>query len=244
MSNDYVLNSVSGVAADWEIKILAEKHGMIGGFEEFSPKGTVSYGLTSYGYDYRLGDHIKLILPGKTIDPKNPQTSADALSLEHRPVAGSNAIILPAHSTCLSYSVESFKMPVNCIGISIGKSTYARCGVLVNVTPAEPEWEGHLTLEISNISDSDVYLYAGEGIAQMIFLFGKSNPLVTYKTKKGKYQGQDKKIVVATTNEHHEEVRNSSNDPIAPVAGQDDDKGLQEVHAGVGENIGTDTACV
>jgi deoxycytidine triphosphate deaminase len=90
------------------------------------------------------------------------------------------------------------------------------------VTAAEPEWEGHLTLEISNISDSDVYLYAGEGIAQMIFFFGKSNPLVTYRTKKGKYQGQDKKIVVATTREHHEEVGNSSDDKLAPVAGQDD----------------------
>lgn len=237
MASDFVLNSVSGVAADWEIKSLAENHKMIGGFEEFCPKGVISYGLTSYGYDYRLGDHIKLILPGKTIDPKNPQTSADALSLEHRPVTGSNAILLPAHSTCLSYSVESFKLPVNCIGLSIGKSTYARCGVLVNVTPAEPEWEGHLTLEISNISDSDVYLYAGEGIAQMIFFFGKSNPLVTYKTKKGKYQGQTDKIVVATANKHHEEVGNSSHNQLAPPAEQVNDEGLQEVHAGVGEDI-------
>jgi len=150
-------------------------------------KGVVSYGLSSYGYDIRIADEFKVFTNVNTtiVDPKN----FDQRSLID--VKGKFCLI-PPNSFVLARTVEYFKIPRNILTICLGKSTYARCGIIVNVTPFEPEWEGYATLEISNTTPLPAKIYANEGIAQIIFLEADEICEVSYKDKKGKYQAQKK----------------------------------------------------
>ena len=150
-------------------------------------KGIISYGLSSYGYDIRVADEFKVFTNVNTtiVDPKN----FDQRSLVD--VKGKFCLI-PPNSFVLARTVEYFKIPRNILTICLGKSTYARCGIIVNVTPFEPEWEGYATLEISNTTPLPAKIYANEGIAQIIFLEADEICEVSYKDKKGKYQAQKK----------------------------------------------------
>ncbi len=149
-------------------------------------KGVLSFGVSSYGYDMRLGHHFRVlrinhqsVMDPKNIDPDLFETfDAD------------DYLILPPHGLALGQTIEYFKIPRDILTICIGKSTYARCGVFVNVTPFEPEWEGFATIAISNLGPTPVRLYAGEGIAQLIFLQADEVCAVSYQDKKGKYQTQ------------------------------------------------------
>lgn len=145
----------------------------------------ISYGTSSYGYDVRCADEFKVFtnINSATVDPKNfdPACLVD--------VKGDKCII-PPNSFALARTVEWFKIPRNVLTICLGKSTYARCGIIVNVTPLEPEWEGHVTLEFSNTTNLPAIIYANEGVAQMLFLEGDEEPIVSYKDRGGKYQGQ------------------------------------------------------
>lgn len=148
-------------------------------------EGVVSFGISSYGYDMRISDEFKIFTNINTtvIDPKSfdPETFIDYKGAE---------CIIPPNSFVLCRSVEYFRIPRDVLVICLGKSTYARCGIVVNVTPLEPEWEGHVTIEISNTTPLPAKIYANEGIAQLIFL-GAAEPCeISYKDKTGKYQAQ------------------------------------------------------
>ncbi|HEC96891.1 MAG TPA: dCTP deaminase [Nitrospirae bacterium] len=148
-------------------------------------EGVVSFGISSYGYDMRISDEFKIFTNINTtvIDPKSfdPETFIDYTGAE---------CIIPPNSFVLCRSVEYFRIPRDVLVICLGKSTYARCGIVVNVTPLEPEWEGHVTIEISNTTPLPAKIYANEGIAQLIFL-GAAEPCeISYKDKTGKYQAQ------------------------------------------------------
>lgn len=145
----------------------------------------ISYGLSSYGYDLRVADEFKVFtnVYNTIVDPK----SFDARSFVD--VRG-EACIVPPNSFVLSRSVEYFRIPRDVLTICLGKSTYARCGIIVNVTPLEPEWEGHVTLEISNTTPLPAKIYANEGLAQVIFLRTEEPCEVSYADRKGKYQAQ------------------------------------------------------
>ena len=158
----------------------------------------ISFGLSSFGYDITLSDREFRIfrrIPGDVVDPKAFTIDHLEWSTLHKDDQGSY-FILPAHSYALAVSVERFMMPADVIAICLGKSTYARIGVICNVTPLEPGWQGHLTIEISNSSDSDVRVYANEGIAQLIFHRGDP-PSTTYADRSGKYQHQAHQITLA-----------------------------------------------
>lgn len=156
----------------------------------------ISYGASSFGYDIRPDPEQGLFLAGlltpglDVVDPKafNPTTTA-RLSLHTGPEG--QWWELPGHSYALCSSVEYFRMPPYILGTCVGKSTYARCCVVVNITPLEPGWEGHLTIELANAGDSPVRIYANEGIAQVVFFEGDDYPNVTYDARNGKYQGQE-----------------------------------------------------
>jgi dCTP deaminase len=176
------------IKSDKWIRRMAKKHQMIVPFSERQmKKGIVSYGLSSYGYDIRVADEFKVFTNVNTtiVDPKN----FDQKSLID--VKGKFCLI-PPNSFVLARTVEYFKIPRNILTICLGKSTYARCGIIVNVTPFEPEWEGYATLEISNTTPLPAKIYANEGIAQIIFLEADEICEVSYKDKKGKYQAQKK----------------------------------------------------
>jgi dCTP deaminase len=173
------------------IRQMAVK-GMIEPFHDRQArKGVVSYGVSSYGYDMRVNDEFKVFtnVRGTVVDPKKigEQSFVDVKE---------KVCIIPAHSFILARSFEYFRIPRNILVICFGKSTYARCGVVVNVTPLEPEWEGYVTIEISNTSPLPVRIYAFEGIAQLIFLEGSELCERSYADKAGKYQAQ-KKITLA-----------------------------------------------
>lgn len=160
--------------------------GMISPFSEKQVgKGLVSYGVSSYGYDIRVGDDFKIFtnINATLIDPKkfDDKNVVDFKGKE---------CIIPPNSFALASTVEYFKIPKNVLAICLGKSTYARCGIIVNVTPFEPEFEGHITIEISNTTPLPAKIYANEGIAQVLFFEGDKQCETTYKDKKGKYQGQ------------------------------------------------------
>jgi dCTP deaminase len=176
------------------IREMAIKYKMIEPFvEEQISKGVISYGLSSYGYDIRVADEFKifssvntkLIAEGKPIivDPKDFDEGS---FVDHK----GEFCIIPPNSFALGRSVEYFRIPRNILAICLGKSTYARCGIIVNITPAEPEWQGQLVIEISNTSPLPAKIYANEGIAQMIFLEASEVCEVSYADKKGKYQDQ------------------------------------------------------
>ncbi len=174
------------VKSDKWIKEMALKSKMIEPFEEkLVTGGIISYGLSSYGYDIRLADEFRVFTDVfmTVVDPKNfdPRSFVEIKGPE---------CIIPPNSFCLARSLEYFRIPRNVIGICLGKSTYARCGIVVNITPLEPEWEGHLTIEISNTTPLPAKIYAHEGIAQLIFIESDELCTVSYKDRKGKYQAQ------------------------------------------------------
>jgi dCTP deaminase len=174
------------IKSDRWIRRMAVEKGMIKPFEDRQVrKGGISYGLSSYGYDIRIADEFKIFTNINTtiVDPKSfdPRSFVD--------VQGEVAVI-PPNSFALGRSVEYFKIPRNVLTICVGKSTYARCGVITNVTPFEPEWEGYLTLEISNTTPLPAKIYANEGIAQVLFFESDEICETSYADRQGKYQGQ------------------------------------------------------
>jgi dCTP deaminase len=176
------------IKSDKWIRQMALKKEMIKPFSAGRIKrGKISYGLSSYGYDIRVADEFKVFTNVNTtiVDPKNfdPRSLVD--------IKG-NFCIIPPNSFVLARTVEYFKIPRNILTICLGKSTYVRCGIIVNVTPFEPEWEGYATLEISNTTPLPAKIYANEGIAQIIFLEADEECETSYKDKKGKYQAQKK----------------------------------------------------
>jgi dCTP deaminase len=161
-------------------------HKMIDPFvEKQSGSGVISYGLSSYGYDARLAPEFKVFtnVHSATVDPK--QFSPNSFVDLHTDVC-----VIPPNSFALARTVEYFKIPRDMLVICLGKSTYARCGLIVNVTPLEPEWEGHVTLEISNTTPLPAKVYANEGICQFLFLQGKDICETSYADRAGKYMGQ------------------------------------------------------
>jgi len=193
----------NSILSDMDIEKLARGSGMItpfAGTSESKP-GTLSYGLTSYGYDVRLGNKFKVSRSNRYpfIDPKRlPKDLFDDFSVRTFPPWEERTehdfedepVYIPPHSYILGVSYEKFKMPFNVCGICVGKSTYARCGLLVNVTPLEPGWEGHITIEIANSESVPVRIYPLEGIMQVQFFMTERPPMHNYKSRKGKYQNQ------------------------------------------------------
>lgn len=175
-----------GVKPDWWIRKMALEQKMIEPFEDrLVRKDVISYGLSSYGYDIRVSREFMIFEnKGTTLmDPKAVDMQA-LVSFE------GDAAIIPPNSFALARTVEYFRIPRDVLTICVGKSTYARCGIIINVTPFEPEWEGTATLEISNTSPVPAKIYAEEGIAQVIFLSADGVCEVSYGDRKGKYQGQ------------------------------------------------------
>ena len=174
------------IKSDRWIRRMALEHDMISPFNEKQVRdGVISYGLSSYGYDLRVADEFKIFtnVNSTTVDPKHFDERS-FVSLQ------SECCIVPPNSFALARSVEYFKIPRDVLTICVGKSTYARCGIIVNVTPFEPEWEGFVTLEISNSTPLPAKIYANEGLCQILF-FQSDEPCETsYADKKGKYQGQ------------------------------------------------------
>ena len=187
---------------DLQIKLFSQK-GMIAPFESNLVRqlsdGTpvMSFGPSSYGYDLRLSAREFLIfrhIPGTVVDPKafNPK------NLETTPLQEDETgsyFILPARSYGLGVAVEELHLPANVTAICVGKSTYARCGIIANVTPAEAGWKGHLTLEFSNSSAADCRIYANEGVVQMLFFQGEACE-TSYRTRRGKYQNQRQRVTL------------------------------------------------
>lgn len=169
----------------WIRKQALEKQ-MISPFEEKQKRdGVISYGLSSYGYDARVADEFKIFtdVNNAIVDPKD--FSENSFVSRQTDVC-----VVPPHSFALARTVEYFKIPRDVLVICLGKSTYARCGLIVNVTPLEPEWEGHVTLEISNTTPLPARVYANEGLCQFLFIKGDSDCEVSYADKGGKYMGQ------------------------------------------------------
>ncbi len=175
------------IKSDGWIKRMVEKHQMIEPFEAGQVRdGCISYGLSSYGYDIRVAPEFKVFtnVHNIVVDPK---------AFDDRSFVDVNAAecIIPPNSFALARTVEYFKIPRDTLVVCVGKSTYARCGIIVNVTPLEPTWEGHLTLEISNTTPLPAKIYGSEGIAQLLFFQGDELPEITYADRKGKYMGQE-----------------------------------------------------
>jgi dCTP deaminase len=174
------------IKSDRWIRQQAVEKGMIKPFEERQVRsGAISYGLSSYGYDLRIADEFKIFtnINNTLVDPKSfdPRSFVDYQG----PVC-----IVPPNSFALGRSVEYFRIPRNVLTICVGKSTYARCGIITNVTPFEPEWEGFVTLEISNTTPLPAKIYANEGIAQVLFFESDEACQTSYADRQGKYQGQ------------------------------------------------------
>ena len=174
------------VLSDKWIKKMAKNHNMISPFEDKQVRGSkISYGLSSFGYDARVSNEFKIFtnVNSEIIDPKNFKQS-NFIS------KNGDECIIPPNSFVLASTVEYFKIPNDILVICLGKSTYARCGIIVNVTPLEPSWEGYLTLEFSNTTPLPAKIYANEGAAQLIFLKGNEKPDITYADRNGKYMKQ------------------------------------------------------
>ena len=180
------------IKSDSWIKEMSQKKGMITPFESNQikeKKGSdhklISYGLSSYGYDVRCADEFKVFtnIHSATVDPKFFDNSS-FIDIKK------DECIIPPNSFALARTIEYFKIPRDVLTICLGKSTYARCGIIVNVTPLEPEWEGHVTLEFSNTTNLPAKIYAGEGVAQMLFFESDEVCETSYKDRDGKYQGQ------------------------------------------------------
>jgi len=174
------------IKSDRWIRKMANDRGMISPFEEKQIRqGVISFGVSSYGYDIRIADEFKIFTNINTtiVDPKN-------FDLKSFVDFKGPICIIPPNSFALGMSVEYFKIPRNVMTICVGKSTYARCGIITNVTPFEPEWEGFVTLEISNTTPLPAKIYANEGIAQVVFFESDEVCETSYADKKGKYQAQ------------------------------------------------------
>ncbi len=174
------------IMPDHWIRRMAADRGMIEPFVESQRReGVISYGLSSYGYDARVADEFKIFtnVDNALVDPKS--FSETSFVTRQGPVC-----IIPPNSFVLAHTVEYFRVPRDILVICLGKSTYARCGLIVNVTPLEPEWEGQVTIEISNTTPLPAKVYANEGICQFLFLQGESAPEVSYADRAGKYMGQ------------------------------------------------------
>ena len=174
------------IKADRWIKKMSLENEMISPFEDKQiAKTTISYGLSSYGYDIRVSDEYKIFtnVNNSLVDPKNFDENS---FVDFK----GDVCIVPPNSFALARSVEYFKIPRNVLTICLGKSTYARCGIIVNVTPFEPEWEGYVTLEISNTTPLPAKIYSKEGLCQVLFFESDENCEMSYKDKKGKYQSQ------------------------------------------------------
>lgn len=175
-----------GIMPDSWIREQALNHKMIVPFEErLKREGVISYGLSSYGYDCRLSDEFMIFtnVDNAIVDPKqfNPSSFVTRKT---------DVCVIPPNSFVLCRTVETFKVPRDVLVVCLGKSTYARCGLIVNVTPLEPEWEGQVTLEISNTTPLPAKVYANEGIAQFLFFKGTTECEVSYADRGGKYMGQ------------------------------------------------------
>ncbi|QMW23454.1 dCTP deaminase [Sandaracinobacteroides saxicola] len=175
-----------GVLADHQIRDRALNEGMIDPFVDGQRRqGIISYGLSSYGYDARVSDEFKIFtnVDNAIVDPKNfsPTSFVDRQQ---------DVCVIPPNSFVLARSVEYFRVPRDILVICLGKSTYARCGIIVNVTPLEPGWEGHVTLEFSNTTPLPAKIYANEGACQFLFLTGEAICETSYADRAGKYQGQ------------------------------------------------------
>ena len=174
------------IKSDNWIKRLALEQQMIEPFvDEQMRLGVISYGLSSYGYDVRVGDEFKVFTNvfNTVVDPKNfdPKSFVDIKA---------DVCVIPPNSFALASTIEYFRIPRDVLTICLGKSTYARCGIIVNVTPLEPEWEGHVTLEFSNTTPLPAKIYANEGCAQVIFIESDEECEISYRDRGGKYQGQ------------------------------------------------------
>ena len=178
------------IKSDRWIQQMAEARDMISPFEasQIRDRGgqrLISYGTSSYGYDVRCADEFKVFtnIHSAVVDPKDfdEKSFVDIKS---------DVCVVPPNSFALARTVEYFKIPEDVLTICLGKSTYARCGIIVNVTPLEPEWEGHVTLEFSNTTNLPAKIYANEGVAQMLFFQSDERCLITYRDRGGKYQGQ------------------------------------------------------
>ncbi len=174
------------ILSDKWIRREARQSGMIEPFVEHQKRdGVISYGLSSYGYDARVADEFKIFtnIDSAIVDPKN----FDASSFVDKKT---DCCIIPPNSFALARTVEYFRIPRDVLVICLGKSTYARCGIIVNVTPLEPEWEGHVTLEFSNTTPLPARIYANEGACQFLFLQGNEPCQTSYADRAGKYMGQ------------------------------------------------------
>ena len=172
--------------SDRWITRMAQQHGMIEPFEGRQVRaGVISYGVSSYGYDMPVAREYRIFtnVLNSMVDPKafDPKSFVEFEG---------DVCIVPPNSFALARSVEYFRIPRNILTVTVGKSTYARCGIITNVTPFEPEWEGFVTLEISNTTPLPAKIYSNEGIAQVLFFKGEEEPEVSYKDKGGKYQKQ------------------------------------------------------
>jgi dCTP deaminase len=174
------------IMSDRWIRRMALENGMIEPYVDAQKRdGVISYGVSSYGYDARVGDQFKIFtnVNSAVVDPKD--FSANSFVDRQTDVC-----IIPPNSFALASTVEYFRIPRDVLVICVGKSTYARCGIIVNVTPLEPEWEGHVTLEFSNTTPLPAKIYANEGACQFLFLQGDAPCETSYRDKAGKYQGQ------------------------------------------------------
>jgi dCTP deaminase len=174
------------IMPDTWIRRMAVEHGMIEPFvEKQTREGMISFGLSSYGYDARVGHAFKIFtnVEAAIVDPKdfNPASFVDRET---------EVCVIPPNSFALAHTIEYFRIPRDVLVICLGKSTYARCGIIVNVTPLEPEWEGQVTIEISNTTPLPAKIYAGEGICQFLFLKGESVCETSYADRAGKYMRQ------------------------------------------------------
>ncbi|MES2728570.1 MAG: dCTP deaminase [Pseudomonadota bacterium] len=179
-----------GILPDHTIRQLAEQNGMIEPFianqvKERDGQKLISYGLSSYGYDARVADEFMIFtnVDNALVDPKQFSNTS---FVERK----TDVCVIPPNSFALARTVEYFRIPEDVLVVCLGKSTYARCGLIVNVTPLEPGWEGHVTLEISNTTPLPAKVYANEGLAQFLFFKGSSACEVNYATRGGKYMGQ------------------------------------------------------
>jgi dCTP deaminase len=176
-----------GVKPDHWIRKMALEQGMIEPFVDNQVRnGVISYGVSSYGYDIRVADEYKIFtnVYSAVVDPKqfDPRSMVDFKG---------DVCVIPPNSFALARTVEYFRIPRSILTLCVGKSTYARCGIIVNVTPFEPEWEGYVTLEISNTTPLPAKIYSNEGIAQVVFFEGDEMCEISYADKKGKYQKQE-----------------------------------------------------
>ncbi len=175
-----------GLKPDHWIRKMAQENGMIEPYADNQVRaGTISYGVSSYGYDIRVADEFMIFTNvfSAVVDPKNfdPHSMVDYKG---------EVCVIPPNSFALARTIEYFRIPRGVLTVCLGKSTYARCGIIVNVTPFEPEWEGFVTLEISNTTPLPARIYANEGIAQVLFFEADEECEISYADKKGKYQGQ------------------------------------------------------